>query len=541
MRLSALAAGAVGMLIPAFGCATLPRAVPSVEQDAMVVRGVVFHDRDGDGRRDPGEPGLGGVCVSNGRAVAVTDRHGYYELPVEDEMVVFVIKPTNWRPPIDRLNLPRFYYVHRPKGSPELEYPGLAPTGPLPASVDFALYPQPEPHRFSVILLADTQPRDLQEVNYVARDVVSELVDIDAALVFLLGDLVFDDLALHEPLNQVMAQIGRPVYNVLGNHDMNYDAADDRYAAESFSATYGPPYYALNCGPVHFVVLDDVVWEGGGAEHSGNYHAGLGQRQLEFLRNDLRQVPADRLVVLLMHIPIMQIAERAELYALLAERPHVVSFSGHEHVHRQWYLGAADGWPAPWPHHHTTIVAACGSWWSGAPDELGIPHTTQRDGTPNGWCLVDFDGNDYQVSFRAARRPATYQMNIYVPDELGIAEIGQTEVLVNVFAGSERSAVYLRVDAGEWVELQRVERVDPQYQVLYDAYQADPPPAGRKLSRPAVSAHVWSGVLPSGLHAGGHLLTVRSVDQWGRSTTARRIIRVVGDRQAESVNQACGG
>ncbi len=487
---------------------------------------MVFHDRNGNGRRDSGEPGLPGVRVSNGRIVAVTDRNGRYRLPVEDEMVVFVIKPAQWRPPADRLNLPRFYYVHRPQGSPALRYPCVPPTGSLPESLDFPLYPQPEPRRFTVVLLADTQPRNIEEVDYLACDVVAELAGSQPALVFSLGDLVFDDLSLHGPLNEVMAQIGAPVYNVLGNHDMNYDAPDDRHAAEAFIATYGPPYYALDYGPVHFVVLDDVVWEGGGEEHTGNYYAGLGRRQMEFLRNDLRWVPRDRLVVLLMHMPIMQIAEREELYALLAERPHVVSFSGHEHVHRQWYLTAADGWPGRQPHHHTTIVAACGSWWSGSPDELGIPHTMQRDGTPNGWCQVSFDGHDYQVSFRAARRPATYQMNICAPSEVAAASVAQTEVLVNVFAGSERSTVAMRVDAGPWVELERVERADPHYQSLYDAYQADPPPPGRRLPRPTASPHLWRAALPPGLRAGTHLIEVRTTDVFGQTYTGRRIVRV---------------
>ncbi len=43
--------------------------------------GVVFSDHDGNGRRDPGEPGIGGVVLRRGDARVVTDREGRYRMP----------------------------------------------------------------------------------------------------------------------------------------------------------------------------------------------------------------------------------------------------------------------------------------------------------------------------------------------------------------------------------------------------------------------------------------------------------------------------
>ena len=43
----------------------------------------------------------------------------------------------------------------------------------------------------------------------------------------------------------------------------------------------------------------------------------------------------------------------------------------------------------------------------GAPDERGIPHTTMRDGAPNGYSIFTFDGHKYDIEFRAAAPPAT--------------------------------------------------------------------------------------------------------------------------------------
>ena len=54
--------------------------------------GSVFSDLDGDGRRDPGEPGLAGVAVSNGREVVRSDDQGRYRLP-EAEGFVALTRP----------------------------------------------------------------------------------------------------------------------------------------------------------------------------------------------------------------------------------------------------------------------------------------------------------------------------------------------------------------------------------------------------------------------------------------------------------------
>ncbi|HMO71740.1 MAG TPA: hypothetical protein PKC84_08900 [Paracoccaceae bacterium] len=72
---------------------------------ALVARGVVFEDLNRNGVRDPGEPGLRGVRVSNQREIVLTDRAGRWELPATDDTVFFVIKPRGFMPPLsaDRL------------------------------------------------------------------------------------------------------------------------------------------------------------------------------------------------------------------------------------------------------------------------------------------------------------------------------------------------------------------------------------------------------------------------------------------------------
>src|SRR6188474_488366 len=105
--------------------------------------GFVFLDSNQNGRRDPGERGLAGVEISDQSQIVSTDRDGRWELPVEsdEDTTYFVVKPRGYMTPVDGDQLPRFYYIHKPKGSPKQKYPGVEPTGPLPASIDFPLVP----------------------------------------------------------------------------------------------------------------------------------------------------------------------------------------------------------------------------------------------------------------------------------------------------------------------------------------------------------------------------------------------------------------
>ena len=503
----------------------------------ITARGVVFEDADGDGRRGFSEIGLPEVRVSNGRDIALTDSLGRYALTLGDEGVLFVVKPSGWRAPVDGNMLPRFYYLHKPAGSPPSRFTGVAPTGALPYSVDFPLTRQDEPESFTVLVFGDTQTRNPTEISYLAHDVVEEVIGSDAAFGVTLGDILFDDLSHYESLARVVAKIGIPWHNVIGNHDLNFDSSDDAHADETFERYFGPPYYSFDVGQVHFVVLDDVLWQGEVEDASeyqgGNYDAGLGERQLAWLERDLALTGRERLVVLMMHIPFSasnwQPGELEQLFRLLEKRPRCLSLAAHYHTMEHDFLDAQDGWRGARAHHQFIAPAVCGSWWSGAPDETGIPHSTMRDGAPNGYALLRIDGADYRLRFKAARRPAEYQMNLMVPDRVSRDEAGETELLVNVFAGSERSVVEYRFgDEGEWRPMKRVPREDPLFATMKEAEEGENPPPGRKLPKAGKSPHIWQALLPANPPAGTHRITVRETDCCDAVHRGERIHRVEG-------------
>ena len=491
-------------------------------------RGYVFHDRNGNGRRDSGEPGLADVRAFNGRTITTTDADGQYQIDVGQDTIIFVVKPRGWRTPLNGQQLPQFYYIHKPKGSPaDLKYPGVAATGPLPASVDFALTPQNEPDKFRAILFGDPQPRNQAEVDYIAHDVVEELVGTQASFGVTLGDIVFDDLSLFESQAKTIALLGIPWYNVIGNHDINRDVKHDSLSDETFERVFGPAYYSFDYGPVHFLVLDDIEWYLGGADGKGTYRGGLGPQQMEFIRNDLARIPKQQLVVLLMHIPLVDVRDRQELYRLIEQRPFCISISGHTHHHEHRFITREDGWLGPQPHHHIINVTVSGSWWSGAPDERGIPHTTMADGAPNGYSIISFDGQKYALDFRAAGRPADYQMQIHAPEVISRSQSADTQIFVNVFNGSERSRVEMRLGRDQrWRKMERVVAVDPAFQDVVDSEAAIKDKSWRALPNPKPSTHLWRANLPQNLTPGTHLIQIRSTDWQHRQQSAQRVIRV---------------
>lgn len=493
--------------------------------------GIVFHDVNGDGIWNDGDKPLAGVRVSNGADIVKTDDNGRYQIPVDNDTVLFVIKPSGFRTPLNEQNLPRFFYVHKPNGSPDLKYGGVEPTGPLPESVDFPLYPQDEPEEFKAILFGDTQPRNQQEVDWIAHDVVEKLIGTDASFGVTLGDIVFDDLNVMEPLNKTIALLGIPWYNVIGNHDINYDAKTRRFANETFERIYGPSYYSFDYGPVHFLVLDDIEWLVNDETGKGRYRGGFGSEQVEFIKRDLQLVPPEQMVVLLMHIPLTQVNDRHDLYRLIEQRPFCISISGHTHHHEHVWITRDDGWNGPEPHHHIINVTVCGSWWGGAPDERGIPHATMADGAPNGYSIMTFDGTDYRLDFFAASRPESYQMEIDAPEVVKLAEAGETTISVNVFNGSEKSVVRMRVGESRWIEMEQVREIDPKYARVYDREgqllaSPDTKELFRQLPKPKASSHLWKAKLPTELSVGTLGIEIEATDHWGRTFTDTRVIRI---------------
>jgi 3',5'-cyclic AMP phosphodiesterase CpdA len=499
------------------------------------VSGYVYEDANRNGKKDRNEKGIARVAVSNGEDVSLTDAGGQYRLPVGDDNIIFVIKPAGYQPPLNEYNLPATYYIHKPKGSPALHYEGVGPTGALPRPVDFALYRYQEPESFTAFIFGDTQPYTEEEIGYLRNGAVAEAAAGASGVSFgiTLGDLVGDALNLHQQYREMMRQIGLPWYNVMGNHDMNYDVTEDRFADENFERFFGPANYAFNYGQAHFIVLDDILYP-----HpltGRGYWGGLREDQWRFLENDLRHVPSERLIVVSMHIPLTEEgeeeafrdADRQRFYSLLAPYPNVLFLNAHTHFQVQNFYGREQGLGRTVPIHEYNVGAVCGDWFSGILNERGIPVSTMRDGTPAGYALLRVDGNRYVIDYKVLGKPLDYQIAVHLPKAVPSGRSTSASVYADFFMGSARDTLEYRIDGGAWAKMNRVHEFDPAYyRYVQDWDYAEDLPAGHRPSNPVPCSHLWKGGIQTRLPAGTHRVEVRVKDMFGRTHTAAGEYRV---------------
>ena len=502
-------------------------------QAQQVAKGRIYSDNNANGRHDRDEQYLEGVAVTNGTDIVLTDKKGQYRLPVVGEATIAVIKPTGYRTALDRYNRPQFYYYHKPEGTPErTAYQGIRPTGKLPSSIDFGLVPQEEPDTFKTLVFGDPQPHFPDHIRYFSKAIVSELENVQGVSFGIsLGDVNDENFALFNPYLTETAKIGVPWYNLMGNHDMDYEAQTDEEADDAFETFVGPANYAFNYARTHFLVLDDVLYPN--PRGGKGYWGGFREDQKRFIENDLRLVDKDKLVVVAFHIPMLdENAIRKEdkqfLFDCLKDFPHVLLLSAHLHRQIQLFHTAEDGWRGSKPLHEFNAGATCGDFYSGYLDADSVPCSLMSDGTPKGYAYLKVDGNTYSIDYKVAGHPADYRMSVNVPRQVVQDRYTPAFITVNFFMGSADDEVLCRIDGGEWKRMKQEEIIDPDHDYMVQRWNRDTAP---KLARwPAASypsTHIWRMRVPSSLPLGTHKVDIKVTDMFGQIHTGSAEYEVV--------------
>jgi C terminal of Calcineurin-like phosphoesterase/N terminal of Calcineurin-like phosphoesterase/Calcineurin-like phosphoesterase len=535
--------------------------------------GAVFNDRNRNSTQDSGEPGMPGVTVSNGRDVVTTDGQGRYELPAFDNMTVFVTQPRGYQVPVDRDNIAQFFYHHLPEGSPELKYGGIAPTGPLPDKVNFPLSKSqhtqsPEQH---CAVGADVQTYNQKEVEFARDGVFADLAartDYAGCGALFIGDIVGDDLSLYPQTRELTSMLNGPARFLPGNHDLDFDALDGEHEFDTFRAHFGPEYYSYDAGKAHIVALSNIQYPTQIPAKKSSYAYGLGQRQLEWLRQDIASVPKDRAIVIASHAPLHEFyysnsythAQIKEIYKILKGR-EVVSLAGHTHMSENLRQGdLMAGWTdtlgdAGLPFTHLTVPAVSGQWYNGRVLEEGFPTAVQRDGTPPGVLTLDIKNTEIRERFTATGDDGSDQMALGInspayrawfdeyknqrgkapspenPNAVAQAELGETWLTTNFWMGSTGSTVKVSIDGGESTEAARTQSMTADDVPLIGAEYTDPTATLEQLVHGGGlhdrTSHLWRLELPADLALGNHTAKVTATDVHDREFTETITFEVV--------------
>ncbi len=396
-----------------------------------------------------------------------------------------------------------------------------------------------EPQRF--LVFGDPQPKSDADVDYFIRDVVASARPVakGSAATIILGDIVQDKPALYPGIKAATRRLGIPILFAPGNHDMDAGAESDASALGHWHKAFGADTYLRRFASANVIVLDDVVALPG---TTPGYVGGLREDQFAKIEAWLRDLPRDKLLVLGAHIPFFETstvqgvesfrsADRKRLFALLRPFPHVLLLSAHTHNQQQFFHDAKDGWQGAQPLHEYNVGAACGAFWSGAPDAQGIPDTTMSDGTPNGFATLDVQADgSYALAWHPARDPADTQIALHAPKVLRRGAWPAWGLYANVYMGHAGTRVEYRVDDGDWMPMQRVAQPDPR--LVEENVRDDAAETLRGFDRSpeaTPSTHLWRGTLPTKLDAGQHSVEVRAFDI-GRGETRTTTTYRLDDR-----------
>lgn len=537
-------------------------AGPDADQD--VLDGAVFDDRNRNSQQDPGEHGIAGVEVSNGREIVTTDRQGRYEISVRDGETVFLTQPAGYQVPVDEDNVAQFFYTHMPAGSPELRYGGIDPTGPLPDAVDFPLARTTDTlSRDQPCLIGgDIQTYTQEEVDYALRGAFADLTqrtDFTGCGALFIGDIVGDDLDLYDQTRELASLLNGPARFLPGNHDLDLDADYD-HRFDTYRSQFGPDYYSYDAGDVHVVSLN-TVQHSQGAPYNGTYNGGIDDEQLAWLRQDIANTPEDKLIVLATHIPLLkwhdqgsdrhQVDQVQAIHDIIGDRP-AVAFGGHSHTLEVMREGdSMEGWKSLYgvdelPFDHITAGAISGDWYTGRVTEAGYPTALQRDGAVPGVFTLEAHGNRYEDSFIGTGRAASEQTSLGLntpayrdwydanrrnvgkapafetPLEVSADELGESWLTTNVWAGGTGTEVSVSIDSRPAQQAQRTQRLEGESKHV-GAEFSDPAAAQEQLvhggSIAEASGHLWRLDLPEDLAPGEHTAAVTQTDRYGVSTT----------------------
>jgi hypothetical protein len=426
-----------------------------------------------------------------------TGRDGRFELVTDAaRRYVSLSVPAGYELPVHPSGTARCFERLRPDARGEM-------------AVEFGLRPlEGGDDRHAFLLLADPQTQDAADM---ARFQAETVPDLQAAVRALGdrpcfgvgdGDIMWDHLALYDDWERAVRATGIPFVQVVGNHDLDLDARSDAASTATFERRFGPRYWSFDRGEIHYVVLDDVLYHGGG------YLGYVDDEQLRWLAADLALVERGRPVVVFAHIPFLSTVWRRRGQAAASPATVVTNWQALQRLLEPFPALLLTGHihENEWVREGNLVErnhgAVCGGWWTG---------DICTDGTPNGFGVYEVNGAEVRWRYQATGQPAGHQVRAY---PRGADPLAPGEIVANVWAWEPGWTVVWYEGADRRGEMARRTGLDPLAVRTLDGPRL---PAGRRgWVEPGPTAHLFYAPVPADARA----VRVEAVDPWGGVFTA---------------------
>lgn len=460
-----------------------------------------------------GEPVVGCV-VSDGKQCVATDNNGHYALKsdMSSTRFVFISIPDGYKIPFRKSVIQNFYRIPRyQKG----------------ALANFTLEKRTEPtDKYTIIMIGDPQMRGLgidgSGERY--RDVV--LPDIEEYkksttgefFAINLGDLVYNWMPGYDDYMDISATTTYPMCHIIGNHD--YDQAnilEGKLGTPYFEEYISPTYYSFTIGKVHYVMVNSIEYSRENSKK--HYGSGLDDEQMKWLEEDLKYIPKDYTIYVCGHANLFKKPGTSprgsygkynvnyERYkALLKPYKRVYSWSGHYHTNYGFDYAGKPKYEDM--QHFSAITAArcIGTLRSNMEmDNLGIP---------NGYVVVEVNGDNFEWWYKTVGHDRNYQMRAYSP-----TRTGDGYVKVNVWGYTE----------GYWGDVEWWENgkkvgnfehfaeFDPDYVEIHTTKLTHLRSTAKKYAQPAKSQYMFRIKPSEGVRSG----EIRVTDNFGKTYTTK--------------------
>lgn len=491
--------------------------------EGTTITGVVYCDN---------QP-LVGVQVSDGVQIVTTDEKGIYNITSTKPWgMVFITTPSGYAPLMFDDVRPTFW--KQTKADPHKK-----------ERIDFRLQ-KVDDSKFSVLIMSDThlcndkKRSDLKHfrklampaIHRAAKEAGENLISIN------LGDITWDRFWYannfsieHVPQFLIENKFRMPLYCVHGNHD--YDPAvpptenPNVKAIQRFCATFGPTYYSMNKGNVHFVFLDNILYKNEITDNqkkapnvigSRNYDMYIDNTQMEWLSQDLSYVDKSTPIVICMHAPLYTYNGKGErvynlredqaetLIEMVKDFKSVRFFTGHSHRNMSFTH----------PELHNIVeynlTSISGDLWK-TPNEYGI--SIGEDGADAGFYLCTFEGDKFTKYWYSVEGGSLYPFRVYDMNEVAKAYVKDRAVLwlcnvqseqVNYANSAYNNYIYVNcwtweegcslaaTENGDFLKVEKVSDSDPlAAKIVFAPSYIDPKTAkaSSKVNRLSLAANMF--------------------------------------------------